>query len=333
MRIDFKFIDMIFTAAKSGLMGRPPAHGSTKDIYPRDRNCSSLSKAPGPRGPIDRTGTLSWAFLAALAGAFLVPAALPKVGLDYPYLSILLIVLFAWFIMKWETFRSLAPRRGVAELLVGAGIVVGDYGANYFLKSPVGLVDLLTVLSGVVLAFYGLGGFRVFWVPLAYGGVLLLGYQVENLTPNYAALQDWMAGLMAAWMNAIGVSATVYGHVVSLNSGAQTLLLSVESDCTGIQGVLAFGMLSTMAILDTKPRISRLIPLFLVGLAGAFLINLVRLLLVFVTFEFAGPEVGTAVHTAAGYGLFVVWIIVFWAISMKYLARAPAPLAGPGTAG
>jgi exosortase/archaeosortase family protein len=135
---------------------------------------------------------------------------------------------------------------------------------------------------------------------------------------------------MASGMSALGVSSTASGSIVALNSNSSSpLLLNVESDCTGIQGVLAFGVLSSMALVDVKAKPSRLIPIFVIGFVGVFLINILRLFLVFVTFEYLGVSLGNTVHVYAGYTLFVVWILVFWSLAFKYMPVRPAALGSP----
>lgn len=269
------------------------------------------------------------AFLLAMIAAFLLPAVLPRMSLDYPYFFIMIIVLMAWFIMKWESYRAIDQKSRKLEITLGVSIVAADYAENVILGSPIGLIDLILIFSALVITFFGLRTFKFFWVPAAYGLVLLLGYQIENITPNYVALQNWMAGVMASSMNLLGVSASVSGHVVALNTGTNTLLLSVEGDCTGIQGILAFGMLSTMALLDMKPKISRLIPLFAIGFAGAFMINILRLIVVFLTFEFLGIDAGSTMHVYFGYLIFVVWVMIFWTLAFRYLAPRPAASPSP----
>ena len=271
----------------------------------------------------------AYAFLLAITVAYLLPLAIPNVGLDDPYFFIMVLVLAAWFIMKWDSVKALTSKGSTTEMVAGICVVVAVYAYKAALGADVGLLDLLVIFAAIVLAFYGLKAFKLFWVPATYGIVLLLGYQLENVLPNYVALQDWMAGVMAASMRLFGILATVSGHIVTLNSGSNSLALDVEGDCTGLQGILAFGMLSTMALLDMKPRMSRLIPTFALGFLGAFLINIVRLFLVFVTFEFLGTSIGNDVHVYAGYTLFIVWVFAFWMIAFRYLGE-PSRV-GPGT--
>jgi exosortase/archaeosortase family protein len=278
------------------------------------------------------------AYLLALAVAFLAPLAIPNVGIDSTYFFIFILVFFAWLIMKWSSFENLTNRSTFLEVVVGLSIVAAVYAEKVALSSEEGLLDMVIIFSALALAFFGIRSFKLFWVPALYGVVLLLGYQVENDIPNYVALQDWMAGLMASGMSALGVASVASGHVVALNSNSGSpLLLDVESDCTGIQGVLAFGLLSSMALVDVKPKLSRLIPIFVIGFVGVFLINILRLFLVFLAFEYLGISIGEDVHVYAGYTLFVIWILIFWSLAFKYMPPRPAtvvtPVIPPGSGG
>jgi len=262
-------------------------------------------------------------FILALAAAYLTPLAIPQMGIDYPYFFIMLIVLLAWFAMMWTRVKNLESKGKPWEVGLGVAVIAADYAQNALRSSPMGLIDMLIIFAALATAIYGIRSFKLFWVPETYGLVLLLGYQIENNIPNYVALQNWMASVMASWAGFLGIAASSSGHIITLNSGASVLMLSVESDCTGIQGVLAFGMLSTMTLLDIKPKMSRLIPIFAIGFLGAFLINFVRLFAVVLTFEFLGVSAGNTVHLYVGYSLFIVWVVAFWSIAFKYLGPAP----------
>jgi len=257
--------------------------------------------------------------LTILAG-FLLPGVLPSVGLDYPYFFITVIVLFAWFIIKWDSVKTITTKSGKGEIAIGLGVIAGDYFVNAFRGSTVGLIDLLIILLASVVFVFGFRALRSFWIPVAYGIILLAGYQIENYAPNYVALQDWLAGVMAGAMKTLGIGAVVTGHLVTINLANGTpVVLDVSSDCTGLQGILAFGMLSTMTLLDLKPRMSRIIPIFAIGFLGAFLINVLRLVVVFLTFEYFGIDAGSTMHLYFGYLIFIGWVLAFWMIAFRYL--------------
>jgi exosortase/archaeosortase family protein len=254
------------------------------------------------------------------ASAFVLPAAIPGAGIDTEFWIITVFVLLAWFVFRWDAVRAISRRGGRAEVLLGASLIAADYAFNWIRGSSVGIVDLLIIFVGTIIAFYGYRSLKLFWVPATYGIILLLGYQVVNLDPSLGALQDWLAGVMASVLNALGISSTVNGEVVSMSSSnGSPILLDVGGPCTGIQGIIAFGMLSTMALLDLKPTMSRLVPIFALGFVGAFLINIVRLLLMFLTYEFTSLDVAITMHIYVGYIVFIAWVVAFWAIAFRYL--------------
>jgi len=275
--------------------------------------------------------TRAQAFVLSISAALLAPGVIPGVGIDPTYFFIMVIVLFAWFLLKWTSVNLLSHRSSLLEILI-AGVGVGFiYAYKVFTQTRLGILDMLIIFSALVVGFYGFKSFKLFWVPAIYGIVLLAGYQLENVIPSFVLLQNWMAGVMASSMRAIGVGATVSGEYVQLNSASGPILLDVQSDCTGVQGILAFGLLSTMSVLDVKAKPARLAIVFAVGFIGAFLINIVRLFGVFLAFEYFGVDVGNAVHVYFGYTLFIVWVLVFWSLAFKYLMPRQSPaLAGIG---
>ncbi len=257
--------------------------------------------------------------LLAMALAFLLPLAMPGVGLDYQYFFIAVIVLFAWFLIKWESVKKIELKSSLFEKLLAIAGMGSIYVYKYASQSPVGILNLFILFVGAVVLTYGVRSMRLFWVPAAYGVVLLAGYQIEIYTPNFVALQNWLAGVLAASVNALGIGATVNGQLVTMSTPGGVLLLDVASECTGLQGILAFGLLSTMALIDLKPRIVKLIPIFALGFLGAFLINILRLLVVFLTFEYLGVDAGTTMHVYFGYLIFIAWVLVFWAFAFRWL--------------
>jgi len=259
-------------------------------------------------------------FGLTLVVGFLLPAAVPGVGIDYPYFFILVIVLMAYFLIKWDSVKKITDKSTLPEMALAIVVIGAVYAYKAIEGVPVGLLDLLVIFLGAVVFSFGLRALKKFWIPVAYGVILLAGYQIENYTPNFVSLQNWLAGVLAGSVRGLGIGASATGELVTMTtpSGAP-LVLDVSSDCTGIQGILAFGMLSTMTLLDFKPRMSRLVPIFAIGFLGAFVINIVRLIVVFLTFEYLGVDAGTTMHVYFGYIIFIVWVLAFWFVAFKYL--------------
>jgi exosortase/archaeosortase family protein len=268
------------------------------------------------------------AFLLGITIAFLVPQAIPGVGLDYQYFFVLFLLLMCWFTFRWDRVKALAGRGSRPEMALGLIVIVADYAQNAWRASQVGMADLLVIFLAVAIVFFGLRSLRLFWVPAAYGALFLLGYRIEAHIPNYAALQDWLAGVMAWMLKGPGISSTASGdNVTMILPNGQPISLEITGECTGLQGIILFGLLSTLVLLFGKLRILRTIAIGAIGFAGAFLINIVRLLVIFLTFEYLGVDAGTYVHVYFGYSVFFAWVMTFWLLAQKYGVAPEGPTA------
>lgn len=267
------------------------------------------------------------AFALCIVAAFLLPFVVPGLGLSALSAFTVILILVAWVILEWHKLEEIRRSDGVASILLGAGLMLADYGWNIVNHSNLGLIDMLVLFVGLAVAFYGIRAVRTFVLPSVYVLVLILGYQIEYHIPSVASLETFIASLMASMMQGIGVQAMVTGNIVSLNGGS--ILLQVDGPCTGLQGILAFGMLASMALLDARPKLSKLIPLLAVGFLGAFLVNFARLALIFLSFQFLGTEIGSTMHAYMGYLLFLAWVLVFWNFAFMSIAKDSKGLQGP----
>ena len=75
------------------------------------------------------------AFVIGVTAAFLAPSAIPNVGIDYTYFFIMVLVLFAWFTLKWTNVKSLSLRGGLVEVVLGAAAIASVYGYKIFTQT------------------------------------------------------------------------------------------------------------------------------------------------------------------------------------------------------
>ena len=221
---------------------------------------------------------------------------------------------------------------GIYALDIAYNIFSNDiWGYRYFMlgipRGPdevgFGLIDMLVAFVSVCIALYGLRGFKHFKLPTAYLAILVVGYQLENRITEIAFLQNFLANLIASMLNVFGISTSVNGHLVTVERVGQPL--AVDASCTGIKGILAYGSLAVLMILDVKTTNKRKALSTAVGLIGTFLVNILRLLTIFVVAYFFGIDAGLAIHIYLGYSLFIVWVLLFWTIAFKYLLKPSLP--------
>jgi exosortase/archaeosortase family protein len=62
---------------------------------------------------------------------------------------------------------------------------------------------------------------------------------------------------------------------------------------------------------------------YFLGIIGTFFLNILRIILIFVTDYFYGYEVGAIVHYFIGYMLFVTWTSIFLYLLLKRTISRP----------
>lgn len=269
-------------------------------------------------------------FLLFLLLAFFNPVTLLMTGTSLTFIVVVPCTLLIWLVARWDSIAEISETSKLLEKLLGLGIYVLDIAYNlyrrYILgipKSPsdvgFGLIDMLIAFIGVCIAFYGLRGFRHFKLPTAYLVVLIVGYQLEYSISEVAFLQNFLANLITSVLNILGISTSVNGNLVTVQRVGQPL--AIDADCTGVKGILAYGSLAVLMILDVKATKKRKALSTAIGFIGTFLVNILRLLTIFLVVYFFGIDAGMAVHTYLGYSLFIVWVLLFWTIAFKYLLK------------
>ncbi|UCB60266.1 MAG: exosortase/archaeosortase family protein [Candidatus Bathyarchaeota archaeon] len=263
-------------------------------------------------------------------------------GTSLTFIIVVPFTILIWLAARWDTIAQISDASRFWEKLFGVGIYAADiafnvyindiWGYRYFVlgipRGPnevgFGLIDMLVAFVSVCIAFYGLRGFKHFKLPTAYLVVLVIGYELEYRITEVAFLQNSLATLMSFLLNALGIPTSASGNLVTVEKLGQPLL--IDASCTGIKGILAYGSLAVLMILDVKATKKRKAILTSVGFIGTFLVNILRLLTIFIVAYFFGIEAGLAVHVYLGYSLFIVWVLLFWTIAFKYLLHQERPL-------
>src|SRR5260370_37627152 len=91
------------------------------------------------------------AFVLGIIAAFLVPVAIPRVGIDFTYFFIMVLVLGAWFTLKWTTVKSLSTRGGLIEIILASSAIAVVYSYKILTQTRLGLRDMLIIFSALAL--------------------------------------------------------------------------------------------------------------------------------------------------------------------------------------
>jgi exosortase/archaeosortase family protein len=207
-------------------------------------------------------------------------------------------------------------------VIFGALLIAGNLARNIVSTSSFGIFDMLVMLVGLYSIFFGLGATRFFMPLIAYTVILLFGYQLEFLLEQVKVLEYFLAELMGSFLRSLNIVSWVAGNIVTMiDKYGMTQNLVIDGPCTGIKGMLAYGSLAALLVFDAKSSMKRKVIATSVGLVGTLLVNILRLVMIFLSVYFLGIETGLLIHTYLGYGLFIAWVLIFWSIALKWLNR------------
>jgi exosortase/archaeosortase family protein len=256
--------------------------------------------------------------------AFFAPLLL--FGTSLTFIVVVPFTILIWFIARWQEIGQIKERSNLFEMSLALTIYFLNLIRNAVGFSEtfhgIGLFDMLIAFVAVCIAFYGFKGLKQFILPAAYLSILIVGYQLESAITQVAFLENFLAHLMASILNVFGIRASANNNLVALYSRQGNLYyLLVDAPCTGIKGMLAYGSLAILMILDTKSTYKSKLLWTALGIIGTFVVNILRLLSIFLAAYLLELDTAMSIHTYLGYSLFIVWVLIYWTIAFKHMLK------------
>lgn len=256
-------------------------------------------------------------FLLTLLALYFSPTLLGlEISLTFTFA--ILLTLSIWLSIKWEEFLKLDSKSRPYEILIGVSVLALNFSRNIIGGEMFGMADILITFVSLYIVFFGIRATKFFLPPSLYMVILIGGYQIEFIFPEIKALEVWLANIMSGVMNLVGAEINTIGNIVTIY-GSEVYALRIDGPCTGIKGITAYGALAAMLVIDAKSSINRRVIAVAIGFAGTFLVNLIRLAVIFLSSYFISVDIALTIHTYLGYTLFITWVIIFWTLAFKYI--------------
>lgn len=253
------------------------------------------------------------AALAALGALLLVFAPLPRVDRlpQWPLVAAGLGV--AGFVLAYNLARGatfVAPK--VALIAFGLLLAVG---------AP--LAKRRRVANALAWAIPLVGAPLVVW-----GAQALAKSSFAGATPMEIFIEHALIAPMASILATMGYHPSVSGQHVSFDTadgGRMRLLVGVA--CSGIQAMGMFGGILLVYVLAERPPWARGLLWSVIGLAGVYAVNVVRLVWLALIGSAWGSDALDWAHANLGWAFFVAWTGIFaWlTIARPRSRRAPKP--------
>jgi exosortase/archaeosortase family protein len=241
----------------------------------------------------------------------------------HPFVILMLCIAFGW--LKKDAILSQMNEDGMlAEpSYMAAGVFITAMSLMMPLSS-----NLAFAIFTIFLMCIGL--FTVFFGEAAYMPSLLLfvyGFSIsfpiildEYLGTQYALVTTNIVAHVAALFYPVGFE----GQVLSVtNPEGVKDLLYIDVGCSGSASIAIFLTVFALMLLDIRPRKSLIFPLFLFGILGTSVQNILRLVLLIAADYHFGSTVMWQVHDYAGYVLFPAWFTIFIYVYLKIGLESP----------
>lgn len=286
--------------------------------------------------PMDKSNIMQrklgiWA-LSCIAISFLFLNSLEMPSLSYLQSC----GLYPWVVLLLCTYMAYVKRNGIFEkirkereksveisnIIIGLLIII----ISVLLPKDLGLA---AVVFEMLLAFLGI--FIIFFGGAAlYPGILLgiygfsVGFPVilsRYLETQYSLATVW---IVSAALKITGFEFISQGSVINYSSSSgQEISLLVDSACSGSGSMSIFIALFALIMLDIKLPRKGAAYMFIFGVLGTTIQNVVRIAIIVFAGFYYGPGGVLAAHSYAGYVLFPVWFFVFVYVYFRYARKFP----------
>lgn len=185
--------------------------------------------------------------------------------------------------------------------------------------------------------FYGVANYTIFVI-----GLFLFFFEVSALKESFATLFLIAAAVstpyVGKWMElylepysphfvqVVGAILTVLGIPIRIANpttfglqmpDGETLYIGIVAGCIGIDSFLTFAVIITVIMMDDPSSFRTKLFWSVAGIIGTFLVNIIRVSLIFVVIYYFGYKNWGEIHSRIGYVLFIAWLALFFLIFSK----------------
>lgn len=221
----------------------------------------------------------------------------------------------------------------------GVAIIVAVLFWNaWFSANPsLGDLDTLSILLGGVLIIYPFAirkfkveaAFSLLFIALVVAFLVIPQAFMSTGSRTGASIGNWYVEYMlakpfAGILNLIGIEAQSQGNMVSIVFQGETLpeWLAISAYCAGLYSFSIFLAAFFSFVLTFERLPMRILAVVLaIGLAIAFLGNLLRMVVIGVVGYYRGMEALLWAHENVGWIIFLSWSAVFWYLLLGYTSR------------
>jgi len=235
----------------------------------------------------------------------------------WPFAVISPIYGFILLALKKENLFS-RVKAGSIQKIIGVAIILGSFFlyyplAHFFPKaSSYNVANYATFILGLFLTFFEFSALKQAFTSLfLIVASTLNSLLFDGLEPFLSPYINHFISLMSIILKTLGMNVTTqYPNIITLHAPSESIPALLTWGCVAGSSIVFSIILVVFLIEETaQPRTKLLWSL--VGILGTFVINIIRVTAIFLSWQFYGFEVGEKVHWYLGYALLITWLMLF----------------------
>lgn len=256
----------------------------------------------------------------------------------------LLLIQFIGYISRGHLFAILIPLYGFLLLLIkkdklaafaepspvhrllGLTLILASfftyYAVVFFFPSAqfYGVANYIIYIIGLFLFFFEISALKESFAPIfLIAAAVSSTYIGEWMKPHLEPSVPYFARLIGFVLPFLGIPIKTIGrNAFSLQMpDGRIMNLGIAAGCIGIDSFLAFAIIIVVIMMEDPSNLRTKVLWSVAGVIGTFIVNIVRVSLIFAVIYYFGFENWGEIHSRIGYVLFIAWLAIFFLIFSK----------------
>ena len=236
-------------------------------------------------------------------------------------------------LIDYEKYKKLPSKTRWVDVIIGIIFIYISFflysslkfftGSGFGLHPQFGYIDIIVLLLGIAIIFYGFANLKRFLIPfvLIFSLILFNNLQSISFIKNVIGpiFVNATITISSAILNIFGYAIEISGSAFILPNGTAIQMLVW---CSGINSVLFYSIFAGILLLKINAKRNNKILAFILGAIGVFFINILRVSLLVAIGVRCGMSLMDAFHTHLGDLLFLFYIGIFWWLAFKFLEES-----------
>jgi exosortase/archaeosortase family protein len=236
---------------------------------------------------------------------------------QHPFIILMMCIAFGW--LKKDVIFGQMHKEGIlAEpFYVAAGVFITVMALLMPVSDEPGFIlfNIILLFTGMFMIFFGAAAYLPSLLVFVYGfSVSFPKIFAGAIGTQYALITTRIVTYIASMVYPLSFE----GQWISLTDAAgSSSSVFIDVACSGSASLAIFLTVFALMLIDVRPGNDRIFPLFLFGILGTSVQNILRLVLLVATNYHFGSVAMWKMHDYAGYVLFPVWFMIFIYVYLK----------------